>query len=399
MTLSVKKYLILFLIVTLTTNCFAQKDKNLQDSLSTLYRQFIMLKLDSLNKSDSIQFIKYLIKQEEEDLDTFIKYQQFKNDTLPKIIDSFNSVIRKLELKSQDKLDSVMKLISTQKIENGNRIDSLIDFIEKQNYKYRSKTDSLVKVINRQKDENRIRVDSLNKIIRTLRLKDTLYHPPNQLTSKQLQEIKTLNSLVVKLKTEILQKGDSINALNGELKRLNFEYRNKVDGLNGLKEEMKKLNVKHQYTIDSLNEIKSKNQNKIDSQKNQIIALYIIVAYTTLSLVGFLYFNWFGIYFRRRNKLGIKCLIIDVKENVVIAKALIDEENEIIQIRKFDKMPLKGVMNNIEVDQIFEVSINTMIGKREFIYTRGRIQDIEIFKKIEDNILKRNYDEIYSKPE
>ncbi len=74
------------------------------------------------------------------------------------------------------------------------------------------------------------------------------------------------------------------------------------------------------------------------------------------------------------------CLIIEVTDTKVIAETLIDKENNFTQTRSFDKSPFEGVIDCKE-GAIFNLTIVTKPGSREFIYTPGNPDDIKYFEE------------------
>jgi hypothetical protein len=78
--------------------------------------------------------------------------------------------------------------------------------------------------------------------------------------------------------------------------------------------------------------------------------------------------------------LRTKCLITIVHPKTIVAEVLIDEKKGITQIRKFDKVPLIGVLE-LKAGTLFNLDIETMPGKRIFSYSKGNPSDIELFKE------------------
>ncbi len=76
----------------------------------------------------------------------------------------------------------------------------------------------------------------------------------------------------------------------------------------------------------------------------------------------------------------LTCLITAVSDTKVTVEALIDKRNKITQTRSFDILPLKRVVSCKE-GEIFNLSIITKPGSREFIYTPGNPDDIKYFEE------------------
>jgi hypothetical protein len=74
------------------------------------------------------------------------------------------------------------------------------------------------------------------------------------------------------------------------------------------------------------------------------------------------------------------CIIIEVTDSKVIAEVLIDKDKQLNQTRSFDKLPLEGVVDCKE-GTIFNLTIVTKPGSREFIYTPGNPDDIKYFEE------------------
>jgi hypothetical protein len=76
----------------------------------------------------------------------------------------------------------------------------------------------------------------------------------------------------------------------------------------------------------------------------------------------------------------LTCLITGVTATTVIAEALVDRRNGIIQTRRFDKLPLMGVVNCQE-GTLFNLTIVTSPGRREFLYRPGNPDDSKYFEE------------------
>jgi ribosomal protein S20 len=74
----------------------------------------------------------------------------------------------------------------------------------------------------------------------------------------------------------------------------------------------------------------------------------------------------------------LTCLVTGVSTTKVKVEALIDKKYGITQTRSFDKLPLEGVINCKE-GVVFNLTIVTQPGSREFIYEPGNPDDIKFF--------------------
>ena len=79
-------------------------------------------------------------------------------------------------------------------------------------------------------------------------------------------------------------------------------------------------------------------------------------------------------------KQRLTCLITGVTATTVITEALLDRQNRIVQTRRFDKLPLLGVVNCQE-GTLFNLTIVTSPGRREFLYTPGNPDDSKYFEE------------------
>ena len=59
--------------------------------------------------------------------------------------------------------------------------------------------------------------------------------------------------------------------------------------------------------------------------------------------------------------------ILEISEFKVTIRCLIDEENQVFQLRKFDKTPFEGAVT-LEINNFVEINIWTGVGERRFIY-------------------------------
>jgi hypothetical protein len=80
------------------------------------------------------------------------------------------------------------------------------------------------------------------------------------------------------------------------------------------------------------------------------------------------------------SKQRLTCLITAVTATTVTTEALIDRRNGIVQTRRFDKLPLLGVVACKE-GALFNLTITTRPGSREFLYTPGNAADIKYFEE------------------
>lgn len=76
----------------------------------------------------------------------------------------------------------------------------------------------------------------------------------------------------------------------------------------------------------------------------------------------------------------LTCLITGVTATSVTAEALVDRQNGIVQTRRFDKLPLLGVVNCQE-GALFNLTIVTRSGRREFLYAPGNADDSKYFEE------------------
>jgi hypothetical protein len=79
------------------------------------------------------------------------------------------------------------------------------------------------------------------------------------------------------------------------------------------------------------------------------------------------------------NKQRLTCLITGVTATTITTEALIDRQNGMVQARRFDKLPLLGVVD-CQAGTIFNLTIVTKPGSREFIYESGNPTDIKYFE-------------------
>lgn len=125
-----------------------------------------------------------------------------------------------------------------------------------------------------------------------------------------------------------------------------------------------------------------------------------------LAIIGIatgLYFLWqmalYSISYHRmwdkflyKHTTDIKCLAVGINDHMVIAKALIkeDPENPVIEIRKFDVGPLKGIINingssfdMVSNTQVFVLTVRTRHRKKEFLFSKGNPADKKLFAQQE----------------
>jgi hypothetical protein len=76
----------------------------------------------------------------------------------------------------------------------------------------------------------------------------------------------------------------------------------------------------------------------------------------------------------------LTCLITGVTTTTITTEALIDRRNGIVQTRRFDKLPLLGVVDCKE-GSLFNLTIVTRPGSREFLYTPGNAEDSKYFEE------------------
>lgn len=73
-------------------------------------------------------------------------------------------------------------------------------------------------------------------------------------------------------------------------------------------------------------------------------------------------------------------LIEEVNENYIIAKCVVNEENGVIEKRKFDIAPLKNALTLIE-GEAFTLQIKTRIGERRFIFQNSEKRIVPSLKE------------------
>lgn len=78
-------------------------------------------------------------------------------------------------------------------------------------------------------------------------------------------------------------------------------------------------------------------------------------------------------------KQQLTCLITAVTPTTITVEALIDRQQGIVETRRFDKLPLLGVVDCQE-GTLFNLTITTKPGSREFIYEAGNPADIRYFE-------------------
>lgn len=59
--------------------------------------------------------------------------------------------------------------------------------------------------------------------------------------------------------------------------------------------------------------------------------------------------------------------ILELTDDKVVLKCLVDKENKIFQIRSFDKLPFEGAVT-LAINQFVEIKILTRSGERRFLY-------------------------------
>jgi hypothetical protein len=75
--------------------------------------------------------------------------------------------------------------------------------------------------------------------------------------------------------------------------------------------------------------------------------------------------------------------IMEITDNKVIVKCLVDEGNRIFQIRKFDITPFRGTVN-LEISQYIQIKIYTRSGERKFTYRNANNDKLySIFEPID----------------
>ncbi|TAE19151.1 MAG: hypothetical protein EAZ95_02505 [Bacteroidetes bacterium] len=67
--------------------------------------------------------------------------------------------------------------------------------------------------------------------------------------------------------------------------------------------------------------------------------------------------------------------ILEVTEDKVLVKCLINEEDRTFQMRKFDIEPFEGAVT-LEVNQFVEITIQTGVGERRFTYKNASRKDL-----------------------
>jgi hypothetical protein len=80
------------------------------------------------------------------------------------------------------------------------------------------------------------------------------------------------------------------------------------------------------------------------------------------------------------NKQQVICYITEVSDATIVAETLVDAANGITQARRFDRQPLLGVID-CQVGTVFNLSIVTSPGRREFLYTPGNVDDRKYFEE------------------
>jgi hypothetical protein len=77
---------------------------------------------------------------------------------------------------------------------------------------------------------------------------------------------------------------------------------------------------------------------------------------------------------------NLTCLITEVSGHSITVQALIDKRKGIAQTRRFDIAPLRGVID-CAVGNVFNLTIVTSPGRREFLYTPGNPNDSKYFEE------------------
>jgi hypothetical protein len=100
------------------------------------------------------------------------------------------------------------------------------------------------------------------------------------------------------------------------------------------------------------------------------------LALLVIFLVAYLYFLIKGQW---KQTVKIKCLAVKDMDQAVVAKALIreDERNPVVELRRFDKTTLKGIID--EQNRIFTLQIKTGRNLKLFIFSRGNSGDENLF--------------------
>ena len=88
-------------------------------------------------------------------------------------------------------------------------------------------------------------------------------------------------------------------------------------------------------------------------------------------------------------------IIEAIHDNYVVINCLVNQEESIIQRRKFDIEPLKDVLELYEGEGV-EIIINTFAGKREFIYTASD-EAKDLFEEPEDIFSQHKNSSFFSK--
>jgi hypothetical protein len=74
--------------------------------------------------------------------------------------------------------------------------------------------------------------------------------------------------------------------------------------------------------------------------------------------------------------------IMEVTQNKVIVKCLVDVDNKVFQIRKFDITPFQGTVN-LKINQYIEIKIYTRSGERKFTYRNANSEKLhQLFEPV-----------------